>query len=78
MLDEVLSVGDEQFKRKCHQRMDEFRARGVTIFFVSHDLGSVESLCERAIWMADGEAREIGPAADVIGSYRQWAAGARV
>lgn len=75
LLDEVLSVGDERFKRKCHQRMDEFRARGVTIFFVSHDLGAVESLCERAIWMADGTAREIGASFDVIGSYRRWAEG---
>ena len=73
LLDEVLSVGDEQFKRKCHQRMDDFRTRGVTIFFVSHDLGSVASLCDRAIWISDGKGREIGPTDDVIAAYREWA-----
>jgi len=73
LLDEVLSVGDERFKRKCHQRMDRFRSDGVTLLFVSHDLGAVESLCDRAMWIADGEVREIGRTGDVIRSYRAWA-----
>ena len=72
LLDEVLSVGDEQFKRKCHDRMTAFRERGITILFVSHDLGAVESLCDRAIWLVGGEPRATGPAPDVIGEYRIW------
>ena len=73
MLDEVLSVGDEQFKRKCQDRMHDFRKRGVTILFVSHDLGAVETLCERVIWLDSGSVREGGLAVDVISSYRNWA-----
>jgi len=73
LLDEVLSVGDERFKRKCHQRMDEFRASGVTILFVSHDLGSVESLCDRALWVADGKIAAAGDTPTVVDAYRAWA-----
>jgi ABC-type polysaccharide/polyol phosphate transport system ATPase subunit len=73
LLDEVLSVGDERFKRKCHQRMDDFRARGVTILFVSHDLGSVESLCDRALWVADGKIAAVGDTPTVVDAYRTWA-----
>jgi ABC-type polysaccharide/polyol phosphate transport system ATPase subunit len=72
LLDEVLSVGDERFKRKCHDRMTAFRERGITILFVSHDLGAVESLCDRAIWLMDGEPRATGPAPEVIREYQNW------
>ena len=74
LLDEVLSVGDERFKRKCHQHMDQFRASGVTILFVSHDLGSVESLCDRALWVANGKIVAAGDTPSVVEAYRTWAA----
>ncbi len=74
LLDEVLSVGDERFKRKCHQRMDDFRTRGVTIFFVSHDLGSVQTLCDRSLWIADGRVAASGDTSAVVEAYRDWAA----
>jgi ABC-type polysaccharide/polyol phosphate transport system ATPase subunit len=72
LLDEVLAVGDEQFKRKCQARMLEFRKQGVTILFVSHDLGAVEGLCDRAVWIADGAVVQEGESTSTIEAYRSW------
>jgi ABC-type polysaccharide/polyol phosphate transport system ATPase subunit len=73
LLDEVLSVGDERFQRKCEERMQSFRRNGVTILFVSHDLGSVARMCDEAIWLECGKVKEHGPAEGVISQYRRWA-----
>ena len=54
LVDEVLSVGDEEFQRKCRQRIGELRAQGKTIVFVSHDLGTVNSLCNRVVLLSKG------------------------
>jgi lipopolysaccharide transport system ATP-binding protein len=54
VVDEVLAVGDAYFQPKCVQRIREFRDRGVTILFVSHDPTAVKSLCDRAILLHDG------------------------
>ena len=70
LIDEVLSVGDESFQRRCAEKIDEFRRDGRTIVFVSHGLGQVAQLCEDAAWIEHGELREIGPAAEVIQSYQ--------
>ena len=69
LLDEVLSVGDEQFKQKCLERIDGFRKRGVTILFVSHDLQSVASFCDRAAWFSHGALVKIGVAKTVAHEY---------
>ncbi len=70
LIDEVLSVGDENFARKSAEKIDQFRRDGRTIVFVSHGLDSVESLCETVAWLDHGEIRMIGPAAEVISAYR--------
>jgi ABC-type polysaccharide/polyol phosphate transport system ATPase subunit len=75
LLDEVLSVGDERFQRKCSERMSEFRENGVTILFVSHSLVAVEELCDEVLWIENGRVRNHGPAARVIAEYHRWAAG---
>ncbi|MBN1838582.1 MAG: ABC transporter ATP-binding protein [Campylobacterales bacterium] len=54
IVDEALSVGDVAFARKCFAKMEEIRAKGATILFVSHSEGSVVSLCNRAIWISNG------------------------
>jgi ABC-type polysaccharide/polyol phosphate transport system ATPase subunit len=69
LLDEVLSVGDEHFKHKCLDRIRDFRQRGVTILFVSHDLDSVAGLCDRAAWLAEGRLVKAGDAAEVVQEY---------
>ena len=55
LLDEVFAVGDEAFQRKCFARIAEFKQRGGTIVFVSHDAAAVERLCERAVLLRRGE-----------------------
>lgn len=61
ILDEVLAVGDDLFKRKCHARMEQFFKGGKTILFVSHDVNSVNLLCTRAILLDKGEILLQGP-----------------
>ncbi|MBN1297807.1 ABC transporter ATP-binding protein [bacterium] len=69
LIDEVLAVGDQSFVHKCLERIFDFKRRGKTIVVVSHDLGSVEKLCSRAVWLSNGERRCEGPSREVIGSY---------
>jgi lipopolysaccharide transport system ATP-binding protein len=54
VIDEALAVGDAYFVQKCMRFLDRFKASGGTLLFVSHDMGSVTSLCDRAIWLKDG------------------------
>jgi ABC-2 type transport system ATP-binding protein len=70
LIDEVLSVGDESFQRRCAEKIDEFRRDGRTIVFVSHGLGQVEQLCQDVAWIEKGELRMLGPAAQVISAYQ--------
>jgi ABC-type polysaccharide/polyol phosphate transport system ATPase subunit len=77
LLDEVFAVGDEQFQRKCFGRIFEFKQRGGTIVFVSHDASAVERLCDRAILLRDGLVAFDGPTHDAIVRYRQLLAGDR-
>ena len=70
LLDEVLSVGDTAFQNKCYERILSFRASGATILFVSHNLGVVKSLCERAIWLERGRVVADGQASAVVNDYQ--------
>src|SRR5207247_653144 len=63
LLDEVFAVGDEAFQRKCFGKIFEFKQRGGTIVFVSHDASPVERLCDRAVLLKDGLVAFDGPAA---------------
>jgi len=69
LVDEVLAVGDHNFQHKCIDRIAEMQQRGVTICYVSHDLGTVQRLCSRAVWLQDGLVRAAGDVADTIASY---------
>ena len=69
IIDEVLSVGDQAFQTKCMDRILEFKREGKTLLFVSHAVGAVQSLCERALWLDHGELVMDGNAADVIAAY---------
>ena len=77
LLDEVFAVGDEQFQRKCFGKIFEFKQRGGTIVFVSHDAASVERLCDRAILLRDGGVAFDGATHDAIVRYRRLLAGDR-
>ncbi len=69
LVDEVLSVGDEPFQRKCAARMESYRAGGTTTLLVTHNMAVVESLCRRAAWLQHGKIAALGPAAEVIEAY---------
>ncbi|HEX2273129.1 MAG TPA: ABC transporter ATP-binding protein [Acidimicrobiales bacterium] len=69
LVDEVLSVGDEDFQMRCYDRISEFKAEGRTIVLVSHAMDSIRSLCDRAVWLEEGALREAGEAHDVVASY---------
>jgi ABC-type polysaccharide/polyol phosphate transport system ATPase subunit len=71
LLDEVFAVGDEQFQRKCFGKIAEFKNRGGTILFVSHDAQAVERLCDRAILLRQGETAFDGPTREAIAEYRR-------
>jgi ABC-2 type transport system ATP-binding protein len=77
LLDEVFAVGDEQFQRKCFGKIFDFKRRGGTIVFVSHDASAVERLCDRAILLRDGSVEFDGPTHEAIVRYRQLLAGDR-
>ena len=70
LIDEILSVGDEHFSRKCEERMNRFKERGVTIIFVSHEMAAVEELCDRVVWIDHGEIKMEGMPQAVINNYR--------
>ena len=55
IIDEALAVGDAAFRRKCFAKMEKIREMGATILFVSHSEGNIISLCNRAIWLSNGE-----------------------
>ena len=69
LIDELLSVGDAYFQRKCIRRIESFIAEGRTLLLVSHDLHSVRELCNEAIWLDKGSIRERGNARDVVKAY---------
>ncbi len=69
LVDEVLAVGDQNFQHKCLERIMEMQRQGLTICFVSHDLGSVQRLCSRAVWLEDGMVQEAGAVGDTVSSY---------
>ncbi len=69
LVDEVLSVGDEGFQVRCHQRMAELRENGATVVVVSHSLATVRALCSQVAWIDAGTVRCVGPAGEVVGNY---------
>jgi ABC-type polysaccharide/polyol phosphate transport system ATPase subunit len=71
LLDEVFAVGDEEFQRKCFAKIFEYKQRGGTIVFVSHDAASVERLCQRALLLREGRVELDGSAQEAIARYHK-------
>ncbi|WP_426508602.1 ABC transporter ATP-binding protein [Serratia proteamaculans] len=70
IIDEVLAVGDIAFQRKCLNTINEFKKKGITILFVSHNLEDVEKICDKVIWIENHKMREMGEAHSVISQYK--------
>jgi lipopolysaccharide transport system ATP-binding protein len=71
IVDEALAVGDARFVAKCMRRIKDIQDKGATILFVSHDVASVRTLCERAIWLDKGCMVEQGDVFPVTGRYME-------
>ncbi|HGE6719274.1 TPA: ABC transporter ATP-binding protein [Serratia marcescens] len=71
IIDEVLAVGDISFQRKCLETINEFKKKGVTILFVSHNLRDIEKICDRVIWIENHKMKVMGEAHAVIAQYKE-------
>src|SRR5208283_4319433 len=69
IVDEVLSVGDAAFQKKCLGKMGSFAESGRTVLFVSHNMEAVRSLCQRAIWLKEGRVHQDGKVGEIIETY---------
>lgn len=69
IVDEVLSVGDAEFQRKCLGKMDSVAREGRTVLVVSHNMTAIRNLCQRVIWMNNGQMRMDGETSQVIDTY---------
>lgn len=69
VLDEVLAVGDESFRKKSRRRIDQLWKEHVTVVLVSHDMSMIGEMCDRAIWMVNGAIRHDGPANETTAAY---------
>ncbi len=73
LIDEVLSVGDEKFKKKSYKKMKSLISnRDRTVVIVSHNLNTLEELCDRVLWMHDGKMKKIGEPHEVLEEYREF------
>jgi len=77
LVDEVLSVGDESFQKKCSEKIDEIRRAGKTILLVSHSLPTVRSLCSRCLLLNSGRVVALGETGEVLAEYERMRAGGR-
>ncbi len=71
LVDEVLSVGDIAFQNRCLGRMRDAQKSGRSVMFVSHQLSSIRSLCDRAVWLDAGQIRKVGPCHEVVRDYEE-------
>jgi lipopolysaccharide transport system ATP-binding protein len=69
IIDEVLAVGDFEFQRKCLGKMSEIANDGRTVLFVSHNMGAIQALCPRSIYLASGLVAGNGPTGEMISHY---------
>lgn len=72
LVDEILSVGDISFQEKCLDKINEIKQSNVTIVIVSHDLTTLEKMCDKVVWINEGEVFEEGHPRKVINSFKQF------
>lgn len=72
LVDEILSVGDENFRRKCAERIDSLRRNGVSFVVVSHDMNQIKRLCQKALWIENSQVMGYGDVNSVCEAYLQY------
>jgi len=70
IVDEILEVGDESFQHKCNDRITQYRENGTTILMVSHNMNTIQNICQRAAWIHHGKLEMVGEPTQVIAAYR--------
>ena len=70
IVDEILSVGDENFQKKSYARMMELMAGGTTVLYVSHNLDQIRSMCNRVVWLENHTVKMFGDVNEVCDAYR--------
>jgi lipopolysaccharide transport system ATP-binding protein len=71
LLDEVLAVGDMDFRKRCLDKMNEVASSGRTVIFVSHNMATVQNICNRVIWISEGRIEADGDPEIVIAAYKE-------
>lgn len=69
IIDEALAVGDMKFQAKCFKKLNELKEKGVTILFVGHDVSSIRTFCDVALWLHEGKVVQYGNTLDVTAEY---------
>jgi len=72
LVDEILAVGDIEFRAKCLNKINDFKQQGGTIVIVSHDIGQVKTFCDKVIWLKDGEIQEYDTPNIVCSHYESY------
>ena len=72
LVDEVLSVGDANFQKKCMQKINELREKGVSFMFVSHSIPQVRDICQKTIWIENSKVMAYGDTKEVCDKYTQY------
>ena len=75
LIDEVLSVGDANFKQKCNKKIDELKAQGVSFIVVSHNVEQIKRLCEKTLWIENAKVMAYGDTKEVCKQYDDYCAG---
>lgn len=70
LIDEILTVGDINFQEKCKARIKAYKDKGTTILVVSHNLNTIEEMCDRVIWLVHGTLRSEGSDTETIAAYQ--------
>lgn len=72
LVDEVLSVGDANFQKKCLAKIDELKEKGVSFMFVSHNIAQVRKLCEKTLWIENSKVMAYGDTKQVCDEYTKY------
>lgn len=75
LVDEVLSVGDSNFQKKCAEKIDELKKKGVSFMFVSHSIPQVRKICEKTLWIENSKVMAYGDTAEICDKYNAYCLG---
>lgn len=75
LVDEILSVGDENFRTKCAHKIEELQKKGITFIIVSHSMAQIKKLCQKAIWIENSAIMAQGDTEEVCESYQKYCEG---